>query len=142
MINNEKGNVKITKLVEYIKNKVHVLCIFWKLLWNKCMLKTWNTHGFLKISFLWILVNCILFIVKRSFLQQYHVGDHLFCIDDVTICGDVFSSPVYSCDLKVSNTFRNEIFYQVLAKIQYKCWILNISNLNIEQKCLAKPEVH
>ena len=36
-----------------------------------------------------------------SFLQHNHVGEPLFCYDDVTSCGDVSSRAVYSCALEV-----------------------------------------
>jgi len=38
-----------------------------------------------------------------SFFQHNHVGKPLFCYDDVTTCGDVSSSAVYSCDWEVLN---------------------------------------
>ena len=94
-------------MVEYMHCNVNKLCIFWKLLWHKHMLKPLNKNNLVRFAqhyfWYWIWVICIIFIAKMSLPQHNHAGEPLFCYDDVTSCGDVFSRAVYSCDSKVRN---------------------------------------
>jgi len=48
-----------------------------------------------------------------SFPHHNHVGEPLFCINDVTSCGDVSSGAVYSCDWEV----RNKCIHCILSNV-------------------------
>ena len=46
--------------------------------------------------------------------QHNHVGEPLFCYDDVTSCGDVSLRAVFLVIEKYAINVRNTIFYQML----------------------------
>jgi len=126
-------------------NKVNKLCIFWKPLWHKRMLKPSNKNILVWFAehyfWYWIWVNGIIFIVKM-FVPNIIMSENLYFImmtSQVVVGFLQFIFVIKKYAINVMNT----IFYQMLiTQWQTRCWILNILNSNIEQRCHDWPEVH